>query len=65
VELPVHLNAADLQEKAFQRNVSFAPGEIFSGKGHYQHYLRISYCNLWENKVEKGLIKLGQLLREA
>jgi len=64
VELPENINAVAFQEKAFQHEVSYAPGEIFSAKGDYQHYMRISYCNLWENKVEKALIKLGQLLSE-
>jgi len=62
VELPQHINAAGFQEKAFQSEVSYAPGEIFSSKGDYQHYIRISYCNLWENKIEKALVKLGELL---
>ncbi len=62
VELPENINAADFQEKAFQHEVSYAPGELFSSKGDYQHYIRISYCNLWENKVQKALVKLGDLL---
>jgi DNA-binding transcriptional MocR family regulator len=62
IELPENINAVTLQEKAFQHDVSYAPGEIFSAKGDYQHYMRISYCNLWDNKVENALIKLGQLL---
>ncbi|TWJ02399.1 DNA-binding transcriptional MocR family regulator [Mucilaginibacter frigoritolerans] len=61
VELPENINTVNFQEKAFQYEVSYAPGEIFSSKGDYQHYLRISYCNLWENKVQKALIRLGQL----
>ena len=65
VELPEHINAAELQETAFRRDVSYAPGEIFSSKGDYQHYIRICYCNLWENKVQKALIKLGELLCAA
>ena len=62
VELPEHIDAAGFQEKAFQSEMSYAPGEIFSSKGDYQHYIRISYCNLWENKIEKALVKLGKLL---
>jgi len=61
VELPEILNAAKLQEDAFNKDVTYAPGELFSAKGDYQNYLRISYCNLWETKIEKALIKLGQL----
>jgi DNA-binding transcriptional MocR family regulator len=62
VELPEHINSASFQEKAFQQEVSYAPGELFSAKGDYKHYIRISYCNLWENKVQKALVKLGELL---
>ena len=62
VELPEKINAAGFQEMAFQHDVSYAPGEIFSSKGDYKHYIRISYCNLWESKIEKALIKLGELL---
>lgn len=62
VELPEHISAVDLQEKAFANNLSYAPGEIFSSKGDYQNYIRISYCNYWDTKVENALIKLGMLL---
>ena len=62
IELPEMINAALLQEEAFQHHVSYAPGEIFSSKGDYRHYIRISFCNLWENKVQRALIKLGELL---
>jgi DNA-binding transcriptional MocR family regulator len=61
VELPEVLNTAKLQDEAFNKDVTYAPGELFSAKGDYQNYLRISYCNLWEPKIEKALIKLGQL----
>lgn len=61
-ELPADVNAAILQEKAMEHKIAYAPGELFSSKGDYKQYIRISYCNLWENKVEKALIKLGQLL---
>jgi DNA-binding transcriptional MocR family regulator len=61
VELPEALNAAKLQDEAFNKDVTYAPGELFSAKGDYQNYLRISYCNVWEPKIEKALIKLGQL----
>jgi DNA-binding transcriptional MocR family regulator len=65
VELPEKINATSLQEKAFEHNVSYAPGEIFSSKGDYQNYIRISYCNQWDEKVEKALIKLGKLLHDS
>jgi DNA-binding transcriptional MocR family regulator len=65
LELPENINAAAFQEMAFRHHVSYAPGEIFSAKGDYRHYMRLCYCNLWDNKVEKALTKLGQLLSAA
>ena len=63
VELPEHINTVQLQDTAFKQGISYAPGEIFSAKGDYQNYLRISYCNLWEAKTEKALIRLGYLFK--
>ncbi|SEW51557.1 aminotransferase-like domain-containing protein [Chitinophaga arvensicola] len=64
VELPDAVNTSVFLEKAFEHNISYAPGEIFSSKGKYLHYIRLSYSGLWEKKAEKALIKLGKLLGE-
>ena len=61
VELPGHIHTVDLQDKAYELGISYAPGEIFSAKGDYQNYLRISYSNLWEPKTERALKRLGEL----
>lgn len=61
IELPDHINVVGLRDQAFELGISYAPGEIFSPKGDYPNYLRISYSNLWEPKTEKALKKLGQL----
>jgi DNA-binding transcriptional MocR family regulator len=63
VELPNYINTVQLQDAAFKQGISYAPGEIFSAKGDYQNYLRISYCSLWETKTENALMRLGQLLQ--
>lgn len=65
VELPANLNATRLQDAAFKQDITYAPGELFSADGNYQNYLRISFCNLWEPKIEKALIKLGKFFSEA
>lgn len=61
IELPEYINATDFLDTAFEQDISYAPGEIFSSKGDYQNYIRISYCSLWEQKTEKALMKLGKL----
>jgi len=61
VELPANINTVNLQDEAFTQGISYAPGEIFSAKGDYQDYLRISFCRLWDLKTERALIRLGDL----
>ncbi|HWK07896.1 MAG TPA: PLP-dependent aminotransferase family protein [Puia sp.] len=61
VELPEHINSVQLQEAALDQKISFAPGEIFSAKGDYKNFIRISYCNMWDKKNERALMKLGVL----
>jgi DNA-binding transcriptional MocR family regulator len=65
IELPSPINTVQLQDAAFNAGISYAPGEIFSAKGDYQNYLRISYCKLWEVKTEKALMRLGSLFRSV
>ncbi len=61
VELPECLNTVRLQDIVFEKDIAYAPGEIFSNSGNYQHHLRISYGCYWEPRIEKALIRLGAL----
>ncbi len=65
IELPNAINTSDFLEKAIEHGVSYAPGEIFSSKGNYKHYLRLSYSSLWEKKTENAIITLGKLFKSA
>lgn len=65
IELPIAINTSDFLEKAMEQGVSYAPGEIFSSKGNYKHYLRICYSGLWEKKTENALIILGTLFKNV
>ena len=64
VELPEHINLVQLQETALDQGISIAPCEVFSAKGDYKNYIRISYCNMRDKKTERALMKLG-LLRQS
>lgn len=61
IELPKRINAVQLQDAAFEQGIGIAPGEIFSAQNGYKHYIRLSFCNLWDAKTEKALAKLGAL----
>ncbi|MFB9841923.1 aminotransferase-like domain-containing protein [Mucilaginibacter ginsenosidivorans] len=62
-ELSPEINTVNLQDEAFSQGISYAPGEIFSAKGDYKNYLRISFCRLWDTKTENALVRLGELFR--
>jgi DNA-binding transcriptional MocR family regulator len=61
VALPAVLDTTKLQDAVFKQELAYAPGEIFSAGGGYHNYLRISYCHLWSPRIEKAIIKLGQI----
>lgn len=65
VELPAQINTSEFLAIAFEHNISYAPGEIFSSRGDYTNCLRLSYSSLWEPKVEQALIRLGELFSKA
>lgn len=61
VQLPRHINAAALQDAAFEQGIGIAPGELFSIHSGYKNYIRLSYCTLWSPRTEKALQRLGKL----
>lgn len=61
IEFPKKINAFTFQIKALEQDIDIAPGPIFSSKGDYKNYIRISCHNTWNEKVEKALEKLGRL----
>jgi DNA-binding transcriptional MocR family regulator len=65
VQLPEHIDAVQLQDLAFSAGMSIAPGEIFSAGAAYKNYIRLSFCSLWNIKIEKALIRLGALCHSS
>lgn len=63
IELPGRINAVQVQDVAFDKGIGIAPGEIFSAKGAYKNYIRISFCSLWNTKIEKAFAKLGEICK--
>jgi len=63
IELPAHIDAFELQKKAIDQFVNFAPGPLFSNNGDYRNYIRISCNNVWNYKVENALKRLGSIIK--
>lgn len=64
VELDPSIDTYQLCMEALRHQVSIAPGRIFSNSCNYSHYLRIGYGSPWNEKVEKGLKTLGNLVKK-
>lgn len=64
VEVNKKVNAYKLSTEALKHQISVAPGRIFSNSCNYSNYLRIGYGKPWNEKVEKGLKTLGNLVKK-
>jgi len=64
VELNKQVNTYNLCIEALKHQISVAPGRIFSNSCNYSNYLRIGYGSPWNDKVEKGLKTLGNLVKK-
>lgn len=62
VELPRNVDGAELFRSALASRIGVAPGVVFSAKGDYRNYIRMS-CGLpWTTTVERAIEKLGRLV---
>ncbi|AXY75919.1 PLP-dependent aminotransferase family protein [Paraflavitalea soli] len=64
IELNKKVDTYKLCLEALKHQVSVAPGRIFSNSCNYSNYLRIGYGSPWDDKVEKGLKTLGNLVKK-
>jgi len=63
VELPAFLDAAELLVKARERRMMFAPARYFYFQNPKHNALRLCYTALPDDKIEKGIAILGELLK--
>jgi DNA-binding transcriptional MocR family regulator len=61
LELPKFVRTAPLFDEALRNGVCFVPGDMFSASSRYSHCLRLSCGDGWNDRIEKGVMKLGKL----
>jgi DNA-binding transcriptional MocR family regulator len=61
LELPKPLESRLLFSEALGEGICFAPGDVFSASGRYGNCLRLSCGHSWDARIEKGLMRLGEL----
>jgi len=62
-ELPKGTAAVDLHRRALARNISLAPGPIFSSRGEFANFVRLNYGAPWDERCEEAMATLGKLMR--
>jgi DNA-binding transcriptional MocR family regulator len=61
VELPKPVSTRALFHQALENGICFAPGDVFSASDRYGNCLRLSCGQNWDDKMENGLRRLGEL----
>ena len=64
IELPEHINARDLLEKAQEHKVAFVPGGCFYPNGGHENSIRLNFSNMPEEKIIAGMKRLAKILYE-
>ena len=64
VELPDYINTNEMAKICMERNVAYVPGDgFFPDEGH-NNCIRLNYSCMSEEKIEKGMTILGQVMKE-
>ncbi len=63
-ELPEHLNAKSLLDKAIERKVAYVPGTHFCVGGGHENTLRLNFSNSTMEQIETGMNFLRVLVAE-
>ncbi|MDB5804878.1 MAG: GntR family transcriptional regulator [Betaproteobacteria bacterium] len=64
VELPAQVDALEVHRRAAAKNISVAPGPIFSPQRRYENCLRLNYGQPWTPQVEAALATLGKIAED-
>ena len=64
IELPEGISARDVLVRSLEKKIAFVPGGSYYPNGNKENTLRINYSNMPEDKIEKGLKTLGEVVKE-
>lgn len=63
LELPRRFDSRALFDEALEQGICFAPGDVFSASRRFRNCLRLSAGHAWDDRMEDGVRRLGQLAR--
>ncbi len=64
VQLHEKVDSLNIYQKAKAENISIIPGMIYGSFRKYRNYIRISCGYLWDEQLEQGIKRLGEIVRE-
>lgn len=65
VELPAGVDAMALHRAALAQRISLAPGPMFSARAEFQHHIRLTCGQLWDEGLERAMRMLARLVADA
>jgi len=65
VELPPHVDSAELLQRAVREKVAFVPGAPFYAGAPAHNTLRLSFVTVPEEKIRHGIATLGRLIADT
>ncbi len=65
VELPAGVDALALHRAALARRISLAPGPMFSARAEFQHHIRLTCGQPWDEALERAMRTLARLVDDA
>lgn len=64
VILPKGCDSKEILEQALEQKVAFVPGQPFYAHGDVTNTFRLNYSNMPEDKIEEGIRRLGEILKD-
>ena len=64
VQFPTGLDTTKLFHAAAEKNISIAPGRIFSASKKFRNFARISYGEPWSERIEDAIAELGKIAHD-
>ena len=64
VELPGGVDAMALYARALEEDITVGPGNMFSARGSFNHFIRLNYSYPWSDRIEAAVKRLGRLVGE-
>jgi DNA-binding transcriptional MocR family regulator len=60
--LPENIDALEVHRAALAKNISVAPGPMFSAQRKYCNYIRLNYGHIWSEEIEKAIEEVGKIV---